>query len=44
MLLEEVGGEESEYESDLEELATPEENKYKHSPKSSQKIFKYLKI
>jgi hypothetical protein len=45
-LLEEVGGEESEYESDLDELSTPESKAGAGTPptRPQQRIFKYLKI
>jgi hypothetical protein len=44
VLVEEVGGEESEYESDMEELSTPEKSPELGQSKPNKRIFKYLKI
>jgi hypothetical protein len=46
VLIEEVGGEESDYESDVEELSTPESKMSQEAgqPKQNKRIFSFLKI
>jgi hypothetical protein len=44
VLVEEVGGEESDYESDVEELSTPEKSPEMGQSKPNRRIFQYLTI